>query len=221
MSETAASRTAAPGDEDCWSSIGFAGDESCPELARLGHCHNCRVFITASRALFEDTPPDGYEAEWTKAVALAKREERVETQSLVVFRLAGEVMAFPTASCEEISDNSEVHLVPHLSGGVFLGLVNLRGRIELAFSLAALMGLSDSNPGARLIAVRQHGEIWVFPVDEILSIHRMDPAAAEEPPATLGPVSSSFTTGILHWGDERIDVLDPDLIVRELARRFR
>ena len=106
MSEAAALRPAAPGDENCWSSIGFAGDESCPELVHLGHCHNCRVFITASRSLFEDTPPDGYEAEWTKAVALPKREEQAETQSLVVFRLAGEVMAFPTAACEEISNNS-------------------------------------------------------------------------------------------------------------------
>ena len=37
--------------DDCWNRIGVCGDQTCPELTRFVHCHNCPVFSTASERL--------------------------------------------------------------------------------------------------------------------------------------------------------------------------
>ena len=37
--------------DDCWNRIGVRGDRSCPELARVIHCHNCPVFSRRRPAL--------------------------------------------------------------------------------------------------------------------------------------------------------------------------
>ena len=207
--------------EDCWNHIGFRGDRSCPELERLGHCHNCRVFITASRRLLERELPPGYLEEWATAVAQPKEVGGATTESLLVFRLARELLALPTWTCEEVCAPGQIHTVPHLSNQVFLGLVNLRGEIQPCFSLAAALGIkSDAAGAAAWIALRERGDVWVFPVDEVLTVHRVGDAALSAAPVTLGAAHQSFTTAMVDWNGRRVDLLDPRLIVRELAQRL-
>ncbi|MBT8396434.1 MAG: purine-binding chemotaxis protein CheW [Gemmatimonadetes bacterium] len=207
--------------EDCWNHIGFRGDRSCPELERLGHCHNCRVFITASRRLLERDLPPGYLEEWATAVAQPKEVGYASTESLLVFRLGSEFLALPTWTCEEVSLPGQIHTVPHLSNPVFLGLVNLRGEIQPCFSLAAALGIkSDASGAAAWIALHERGDVWVFPVDEVLTVHRVGEEALSAAPVTLGAAHQSFTTAMVDWNGRRVDLLDPRLIVQELARRL-
>ena len=45
------------------------GDRSCPELAKVTHCHNCPVFATAGRRFLDAPRPPGYLDEWTARLA--------------------------------------------------------------------------------------------------------------------------------------------------------
>jgi chemotaxis-related protein WspD len=207
--------------DDCWNHIGFRGDRSCPKLERLGHCHNCRVFITASRRLLERPLPQGYLEEWAIAVAVPKAIEDGPTESILIFRLADELLALATWTCEEVCQPAQIHTVPHLSNEVFLGLVNRRGEIQPCFSLAAALGIkSDPADAAAWVALRHRGDVWVFPVDEVLTVHRVGESALSAAPVTLGSAHQSFTTAMVAWNGRRVDLLDPLLIVQELARRL-
>ena len=42
---------------DCWNTIGIRGDGSCPELARLAHCQNCPVYVTAAQSASRSRSP--------------------------------------------------------------------------------------------------------------------------------------------------------------------
>lgn len=33
----------------CWAADGIWGNADCPELSRVGHCHNCEVYVRAGR----------------------------------------------------------------------------------------------------------------------------------------------------------------------------
>src|SRR4051812_32697640 len=53
----------------CWHRIGVWGDRSCPELAKVTHCHNCPVFAAAGRRFLDGPSPPDYLDEWTERLA--------------------------------------------------------------------------------------------------------------------------------------------------------
>jgi|SRR5215470_6162387 len=208
--------------DDCWNQIGISGDGSCPELPRVIHCRNCEVYARAGRRLLEQPPPAGYLEQWAQQLAAPPRAEDVDTLSIVLFRLAGERLALPTAAFVEAVEMRPVHQVPHRSGGVLLGLVNIRGELQLCVSLAALLNLgstaeqSPSRP--RLAVVERDGARWVFAVDELLGVHRVPRRVLAAPPATIARDAAALTAALFDHDGQRAALLDAEQLFARLRR---
>src|SRR4051794_40498749 len=145
----------APGVGDCWNQIGTSGDASCPELRTHVHCRNCPVFASAARAFFDRPAPGGYLAEWTRWLAQSEdagNHEAGETiiggerdrVGVLIFRLGQEWLAFRTQTVAEVTLPRPVHRIPHRSNDVLIGLVNLRGQLQLCISLSGLLGVESA-----------------------------------------------------------------------------
>ncbi len=140
---------------DCWNRIGVAGDQSCPELAARVHCRNCPVFAAAARTFFDRPPPEGYLTEWTRRVGISGDHFNTGIEaggasgdqgslSVLIFRLGSERLAFHTRVISEVALSRAVHRIPHRSNAVLVGLVNLRGELQLCVSLHGLIGVQAS-----------------------------------------------------------------------------
>ena len=211
----------------CWSQIGVWGDRTCPELREWIHCHNCPVFAKAGRRLLERPPPGEYVQEWTRLLAEERKQESQAQVSIMVFRLGEEWLALPARLFREISEVRPIHRIPHRPKNVLLGLVNIRGGLQLCCSLRELLGIAEGVPAAtasgqperaRFAVVEKADASWVFPVNEVAGIHRFPSAEMQTPPVTVTKASASFTKGILILGDRRIGYLDDELVFYHLNR---
>ena len=112
--------------EDCWNRIGVHGDRSCPELARVVHCHNCGVFAGAGRRFLDAPSPDGYLEEWTRRLAAPIEAVSNDLEGVLIFRLAGEWLALPVCVLVEVTTPRPVRRVPHRGGILAESLNDLR-----------------------------------------------------------------------------------------------
>jgi chemotaxis-related protein WspD len=148
-----------PYGANCWNRIGTAGDRSCPELETHVHCRNCPVFASAARVFFDRPAPEGYVAEWTQWLASTEQHTRRtsgealaesdrDRVGVLIFRLGDEWLAFRTQTIAEVTMPRPVHRIPHRSSDILIGLVSLRGQLQLCISLHGLLGV-ESSPGPR------------------------------------------------------------------------
>jgi chemotaxis-related protein WspD len=137
---------------DCWNRIGIAGDRSCSELVKQTHCRNCPVFTAAARTFFDRPPPEGYLDEWTRRIGVSGQHVGAHlkddgaggdqsTISVLIFRLGDERLAVPTRVIDEVTRHHVIHRIPHRSNAILIGLVNLRGKLQLCISLNGLIGV--------------------------------------------------------------------------------
>jgi chemotaxis-related protein WspD len=240
---------------DCWNSIGTGGDGSCPELERHIHCRNCPVFASAARSFFDRPAPERYLTEWTQWLAgspdIVNLEPGASTGiadrdlvSVLIFRLGLEWMAFPTQTIAEVTLPRPVHRIPHRSNTVLLGLVNLRGQLQLCISLHGLLGLDSAplnpsqlharetksasdrteaiglTPGGstRLVVLRdrEHSESWIFTADQVLGVHRLPRSQMHSVSSTLANSEVSFSQAILFWEDRSVSLLDEQRVFAAL-----
>jgi chemotaxis-related protein WspD len=213
---------------DCWNQIGVFGDGTCPELAKAIHCRNCPVYAAGGRSLLEREPPADYLREWTQALAEAKDEDRAEdTLSVLIFRLGREWLALPTHVCQEVAEMRPIHILPHRSGPVLLGLVNIRGQIRLCVSLRELLGLEPGDDSGRttnhknprcLVVIARDSEHWVLLVDELHGIQRVHLSAIREAPVTVAKAAPRLTKGVIDWRDTGVGYLDDGLLFLALRK---
>jgi chemotaxis-related protein WspD len=249
MNEPAVLDPAAPAG-DCWNRIGIGGDRSCPELKLHVHCRNCPVFASAAKTFFDRPAPEGYLEEWT--TWLARPDERVEpgkgeepgaskSTGVLIFRLDREWLAFRTQTVVEVALPRPVHRIPHRTNAVLNGLVNLRGQLQLCFSLHSLLGVRDSiaKSGAvdvpdgvgeqavgprratsleRLVVLRdrERSEIWAFPTDEAHGVEHVARGAMQGVPSTLANPAVSFSQAILPWNGRSVGFLDEQRVFAAL-----
>lgn len=174
--------------DQCWQRIGVGGDGSCAELAQVVHCRNCPVFSRAARQVLDRPAPPAYLQQWAERLAEAEDEVAGDTLSTVVFRLAGHVLALPTAAVVEAVEPRPVHRIPHRGGAILRGLVNVRGELLLCVSLAGLLALAAGDDGAaaprpRLAIAELDAARWAIPVDAVLGVHRIARDALQAPRA--------------------------------------
>ncbi len=136
-----------PGEKanDCWNKIGVKGDRSCPELQKYVHCRNCPVFSNAGQRLFERQPPAGHLAEWTKRLAEPESVAAASTLPVLIFRVGEEWLAIDISLLIEIAEPRPIHTIPHRSNHILVGLVNIRGELDLCISLSGLLGIESSS----------------------------------------------------------------------------
>lgn len=216
---TAAPLPTVAGATDCWKRIGIWGDRSCPELQEHIHCRNCPVYSDSAARLLDAPVPDSYLAANARHYAQAKTEARPGAHSVVIFRLATEWLALPTAVFREIAPTRAIHSLPHRTDRVVTGVANIRGELLVCVSLASALGIAtEAAAGSRLAVVSREGSRFVFPADEIAGLHRYDPPDLSPVPATLAHAQAVYTRGILTWQDRPVGVLDDQLLFHTLNR---
>jgi chemotaxis-related protein WspD len=168
--------------------------------------------------------------EWTPLLDAEQEEVRAaEAISVLVFRLGIAWLALPTHVCKEVAERRAIHTLPHRRGGILLGLVNIRGELQLCISLGRLLGLEHGHvPGAtlspqsyqRLLVMERAGNRWVFIVDEIHGIHHFLPHALRHVPVPVAEATPTLTGGIIDWQDKEVRYLDAELLFTTLHREI-
>ena len=202
---------------DCWNRIGTSGDRSCPELLVHIHCRNGPVFEAGARSFFDRPAPPGYLEEWARALDADVAPRGEKPLSLLIFRLHREWLAFPTRSVVEVTATRPVHRIPHRSNEILIGMVNLRGRLQLQ----GLAPRPARRGGGRAGGSRGEGQPQA----------RRDPGGGDDlglpggrgprrprragPRAALGAVPStlanpanSFSQAVIDWDGKSVGVLD-------------
>jgi len=213
----------APGVGDCWNRIGIHGERSCPELSRVVHCQNCPVFSAAGRKFLNAPSPEGYQDEWTQRLADLPEERTVAQDSVLIFRLGEEWLAFSVSSLVEIAPMRTVRRIPH-RGGVIAGLVNIRGELLLCAHLGTILGIEhrfSATTRSRMMVVRCDQERWVFTVDEVDQVHRIPSSSLGRPPATVGRAASMLSLGVFPWEGRTVGLLDSTRLFEALRAKLR
>ena len=208
---------------DCWNRIGINGDNSCPELKQVIHCRNCPVFAEAGRGLLDREVPADYREEWGALLARPKDSVKSATQSVVVFSLGLEYLALPTAVFREVAEMRVVHRLPGGRQKLLMGLVNIRGEIQICVSLGALLKLaaepetrSPQLQDGRMLVVEHSGETWVFPVDKVHGTFRYELESLRPLPSTLEKTAHSLSRGTIVWEGKTVGCLNGDAIFSAL-----
>lgn len=229
--------------EDCWNQIGVKGDQSCPELAQVIHCHNCSVYAQGGRRLLDRPPPADYYQEWTDFLATQTSDQQDQQTttliSVVIFRLGEEWFALPTFRCREITSPSSVHTLPHRTNAVLLGITNIRGEILLCISLKQFLGIRDGDtqtnlkpspleaaPGTspityeRMMVIANGSETWAFVIDDCYGVYRCHRNEIQPPPASISHSTAAYTKGMIAWNDLQVNYLDDWLLFQALNQKL-
>ncbi|MFL5241240.1 MAG: chemotaxis protein CheW [Gemmataceae bacterium] len=225
------------GQTDCWNQIGVWGDRSCTELLKVGHCHNCPVFAGSSRRFLDGLPPEGYLDEWTKRLIDPIEQTATDLQSVLILRIDDEWLALRVQVLLEVTNPRPIHRMPHRAG-LLLGLVNIRGELQLCVQLTQVLGVKHqgerpassesaaeaTNQGKgkeRMIVVQRDGDRWVFPVDEVDQVYRFSASELIGAPATLARAAHRLTRGVFSWRERSIGYLDDGRLFQVLRTKIQ
>ena len=214
--------TVRPGDPGCWRAIGVSGDASCPELLDVVHCRNCPVHTAAGRTLFERPAPPGYLDEDTAFLAQAKLRAVTRSLALLVFRIGDEWLGLDATDVVEIAEARSGHRIPHRTGPVLRGLVNIRGQLLLLVSLHGLLGMDAHHTTRagleRLVVLQKKQALWVFRADEVQGVQRFAPGELAPVPVTVTQGAANLSRGLLRMGDKLIGYLDSEALFAALRQ---
>lgn len=218
--------------DDCWKKIGVWSDveQRCSKLESVIHCRNCPVYAAAGRRLLEQQVPEGYSREWTAVFAKITEQKEAKKHSAFVFRAGGEWLALPARIIQEVVDIGEIHTLPHRSSTILRGVVNIRGKLELCFSIGAVLGIERFErmkekeekylSPSRLVVASPGGERIVFPVSEVYGSFRYTERMLQQVPVTVSGSKAAFTKGILSVGDVDVGFLDEKMLFEALMRNM-
>jgi chemotaxis-related protein WspD len=186
------------------------------------HCRNCPVYASAAAQLLDVETPGHYVQEWTEHIAVQKPATPVETLSVVIFRIAAEWLALPSAIFKEIAGDRLIHSLPHRRSGALLGVVNIRGELLVCTSLEHILGVDAAASAAgsvrRMLVIQQDNARTVCPVDEVHGIERFQLQDLKQVPATLAGAAVTYTKAVLSWRRRSVGVLDAELLFHTLNR---
>lgn len=236
--------------ERCWNVIGIEGDRSCSQLSTHAHCRNCPVYAAAGRHLLERTTPEHYRHEWTQLLAESRVENNpqmpsyavrtTETLTVVIFRLQREWLALTAQVFKETTPVSVIHTLPHRNNQVLRGLINIRGELLLCVSLSHLLNIESSDAPlpvlspvvhSRMVVIEKAGNAWVFPVDELYGLHRIDQRELRDASRNMTQATQTYTKGLFSWQaanfqtsqqdvrSQTVSYLDDELLFTTLARK--
>jgi chemotaxis-related protein WspD len=214
---------------DCWNTIGVRGDSTCPELREHVHCRNCPVYAAAAATLLDAELPPEYLERWTSHVSQPRSVPEAGILSVIVFRIDAEYLALPTPLFQEIAGLRAIHSLPHCTDGVVLGVANIRGQLVVCVSLGHMLRLESTAErmrdehrpsAARLLVMERDDTRTAFPVDEVYGVHRFHPREFADVPTTIAKAASRFIKAVISQGNKSVGVLEGDLLLDALTRRF-
>lgn len=183
--------------------------------------------ISANR-LLNRKPEESYIDEWTTLLQMdVSMESDADKQSVVVFRLAGEWLAISTRFFAEIAHVRTLHCIPHRSGPILQGIINLRGQLRLCVSLHKLLELEEEQAEAtlvgrkkyaRLVAIRKGEDHWIFPVDEVFGNYHFAMSDLQNVPVTVSKSAANYLKGVVAWEGKSFGYLDEELLFQSLRR---
>lgn len=216
--------------DDCWNTIGVWSEakERCPKLEKVMHCRNCPVYASVGRHLLDQEVPEDYASDWTAVYARMKVEKEQKVYSAFVFRTGGEWFALPAKLIQEVVDMNVIHSLPHRNSTILRGVVNIRGKLELCFSIGAILGIERYELNkkkdekyispSRLVVAERNGERVVFPVSEIYGSYRYGEGMLQSLPVTVSGSRAAFTKGVLCVEDFDVGLLDDKVLYEALKR---
>lgn len=215
-----------PAIDACWRRIGVSGDRSCPELLVHIHCRNCPVHNDAARRLLDRPLPLGYREDWAATFAAPPRATvSHDLRTAIVFRVAAEWFAWPSAFLHEVITRRPAHSIPHRHSDAVLELINVRGELLILVSLPRLLGMSDDAiPTAgrvifpRLLVVGPADRRVAFAVDEVHGLVQFGAQDLLDVPATVAGTPKSQSTAILRWNGEIVGLLEPSRLMPAIER---
>jgi len=177
--------------------------------------------------LLSRTAPAGYLEKWNRTLAEMQDEEVEDNISLLIFRLHDEWLALSTHAFAEVIETRPIHRVPHRSNDILLGVTNVRGTLNLCFSLSHLLNIDTANGAERslsrrvyerFVVAKQEKTRWVFPAEEVFGIHELPSEDLEEAPVTVAISRQPFTKSIFRFRGHTVGLLDEELIFYKLNK---
>lgn len=178
--------------------------------------------------LLDREPPEGYLADWQARLREMEDDHERETQGVLVFRLFDEWLAFDAKIVQEITADATIHRIPQRTNNVLRGLVNVRGELQLCVSLHALLGLENVGEQKvlsrrvhpRMIVIKGPDGPFVFRADEAYGVHALETCAIQEAPVTVSKAMATFTRGLFTLLEQKVGLLDHELIFHSLNKQY-
>jgi chemotaxis-related protein WspD len=211
----------------CWTTIGIRGDRSCPDLLKYVHCRNCSRYESAVHDLLNREPPETYIEELTRMIAEPETKETGQKQAVMVFRLGAEWLALPIGLFVELARARPVRSIPHRSNSVFLGLVSIRGDIQLCFSIAGLLEIQPAKDGKkipptglaqRFCVVSRQNQKLVFPADEVHGLGNYAENEIQPVPVTAAETIQKYTLGTIEVNKRQTGLINDELLFTAFER---
>jgi chemotaxis-related protein WspD len=152
-----------------------------------------------------------------------------EVLSLVIFRLEGQWLALPTQIVREVAEVRTIRSIPQRNTGVLLGLINLRGELQLCVSLKEMLGPDGEREyvqgkgqqrTARLVVVEKEEDCWVFPADEVSGVFHFTPSDFHELPTAPAAGAAVALKGTVYWLEKQVSCFDETVLFDTLKRRI-
>lgn len=141
--------------------------------------------------------------------ASAATQSTTRTEYLT-FKVAGQNFAIPATSVQDVLRLPSLTPVP-LARPEIVGLLNLRGHIVTAVSLAIQLGCGDSAAErAMAVVIEYNGEPACLIVDAVGDVLALSVADMESNPASMSTAWCALSRGIFKMQDGLLVVLDVD-----------
>lgn len=182
----------------------------------------------ASAELLDRLSPEGYQREWLERIREKPGEDVKDTTPALVFRVAGEWLAVSVSAVAEVTSDASVHRVPHRTNNILRGIVNVRGELQLAISLRALLGLesgtavqmSAGRVYPRMLMLLRDGQRFVSRVDEVVGVIHFESDAMEQVPVTVSKALATYTKGLFSWRERKIAMIDDELLFHSILKKY-
>ncbi|MGE0493800.1 MAG: chemotaxis protein CheW [Vulcanimicrobiota bacterium] len=166
--------------------------------------------------LLDRPPPQGYLEAWSELLAKPARQLERRHSIVLMFGLGNEQLALPCRVLEGVVELRPVRRLPHRSGGLLQGVINLQGRLELCVCLEHLLGIEAGGPPERLLVLRQQQRRYAFGVTRIVGLHDLSQDELSAEGAGSTPMLS-FILGTFEHEGRITALLDHESLLEGLA----
>jgi purine-binding chemotaxis protein CheW len=139
--------------------------------------------------------------------ALAYTSDEVE--EYLCFRVAHEGYAINIMAIKEIVKPRDVTEVPRMPAFI-LGVISLRGVIIPVMDMRLRLSLpaSPATGRERIVVLRMEAGFCGVLVDEVIQVARIKKSGIEDPPAVLDGIDRDFVTGLGHFDNRMLIILN-------------